>query len=485
MQIQFLASPEFTIDQNNVLHRRGSWLLTAENPAEDFSLLSQEWAGNVGEPWRQPIDDGSAYTLDDAITITRISSQAPESNSCIITFEGTENFNGSGSITPLAENMTLERCKDLSEYKTAVYQLVNVSEDALPQPGDLIDWAGTDYRCESLKVVSSSGNTAHATLTAVRTAPPMRENIQSETTAVHQQQKTSIWLIQEENLSDFLEQNALYQPANWAGSNYYISSIKTEPANSALRCKVTLHARYCCMQLIEALRSEEIVHITAVGTMKKLFIWRSRWRATPEDRGLFEAMLGESAADWTNDERMIVCRVEPQQISDREFEYLLEARYPEDIVSSGEHSDYDLPDRHEFYTRTGEMRFTPRQCGYRRRRGGKLRKIGNWQGENECPLNRSEALPMHWVDQPVKLLEIVEVTYRQGNSGEHLSEIAEWFTSQRISSEPISNISGSFLRYDLDVDDMTDKKGNNWTRIQKIYRLAPENMSWNNQYWLR
>ena len=92
---------------------------------------------------------------------------------------------------------------------------------------------------------------------------------------------------------------------------------------------------------------------------------------------------------------------------------------------------------------------------------------------------------MHWVDQPVKLLEIVEVTYRRGNSGEHLSEIAEWFTSQRISSEPISNISGSFLRYDLDVDDMTDKKGNNWTRIQKIYRLAPENMSWNNQYWLR
>ena len=112
MQVQFLDSPEFTIDSSGTLRRRGSWLITADNLDEDLSLLAQHWAGKAGDPWRNPNTEGNGYQLDASLVITHISSQAADSRSCIVTFEGTVPSDGNSSITPIDESIQLERRKD-------------------------------------------------------------------------------------------------------------------------------------------------------------------------------------------------------------------------------------------------------------------------------------------------------------------------------------------------------------------------------------
>lgn len=485
MQIQFLDSPEFAIDTNGILSRRSKWLITVENFEGDLSKLAQDWAGKVGDPWRTSNADGSDYVTDDSMTVTAIYSKVLDSRSCIVTFEGSilgtlpeNNLQQTGSIT-------IERRKDQSEYKTITYILNDQNENQIPHPGDLIDWAGSGYRCESLTANKHNDGRISITITAVNTSE-IHADIISENTCDHRQIKTACWLVNAENLEEFTAAHALHTPAAWAGSNYYVSSIKSEPANSARRYIVTVQARYSTLQLLEVLRSEEILGVLG-NTPINICSWSSLWRAGSEDQQLFETMLGSSAEEWTGDSNSIVCKISPRRISDCEYEYTLEARYPEDIGlnRSGNHwQDADLPERIEYYTRVGEIRFTPRQCGYRRSYYGNYRTINNWNSNLECPLNTGNPLPVNMVDQPMKLLEIVEVSYLNGTSSENLSQITSWFTGNRVSSETLAGITGSFLRYDLDVDDITDKRNRKFTRISKIYRLAPSSYSWNHSFWV-
>ena len=488
MYIQFLNAPGFTIDNDNMLHRSGSWMLTADDdPNGDIALQAQAWAGSIGDAWRQPSDTGDSYEADPEFSVTQIKCQALDSKSCIVTFEASA-VQKSGLLEAVSGSCIFERCCDLSEHKTIQYILSNSNIDTLPQVGDVIDWAGSNYRCESLNCRIVNQTVLHVTLKAVNTAVTPDGRIVTAFDNDHGQTKKGSWLITPEALEDFLNRNQLNMPALWAGENYYISSVQTEPADSARCTSVTLTARNSELKLLEVMRSEEIVCMADMQQPEKLFIWNSVWRASDNDRLQFEAMLGESAESWTNDPHAIVSKVTPRRISDCEFEYLLEARYPESIDISGIRGRYwrdrDLPDRHEYYTRVGELRFSPRQCGYRYSYNGHYRKLKTWQPEALCPLRTSDPLPLNWVNQPVKLLEIVEVTYLHGTSAKNLEDITPWFTESRISSSEIAGVSGSFLRYDLDVDDITDNRGREWTRITKVYRKAPENYTWNSNYWV-
>jgi hypothetical protein len=48
----------------------------------------------------------------------------------------------------------------------------------------------------------------------------------------------------------------------------------------------------------------------------------------------------------------------------------------------------------------------------------------------------------------------------------------------------LAGSSGNFLRYDIDVDDITDSRDRRWTRITQIYRLPPMGYRWNSYYWI-
>ena len=139
MYIQFLNAPGFTIDNDNMLHRSGSWMLTADDePNGDIALQAQAWAGSIGDAWRQPSDTGDSYEADPEFSVTQIKCQALDSKSCIVTFEASAVQN-SGLLEAVSGSCIFERCNDLSEHKTIQYILSNSNIDTLPQVGDVIE----------------------------------------------------------------------------------------------------------------------------------------------------------------------------------------------------------------------------------------------------------------------------------------------------------------------------------------------------------
>lgn len=480
MQIQFLNAPDFSIDKSGILRRTGTWLAIADDSDTDISAAARSWAGEIGDPWRQPDAGGNNYTFDDTLQISNIRCRALDSRSCEITFEAVTS--SSLPVTIIENSYHFERRKDLSEYKTASFHMTQDAVENIPGIGDVIDWAGENYRCESAEAVLQSDGTCAVTLKAVNTAVEPAGRIHCKSNGQLEQIKTGTWLVLPEALEDFLSVNQLHSPADWAGENFYVSHVDTEPADSALRTRVTLQARYVQLQMIETLRSEEIVCMVN-DIPEKLYTWQSVWRARPEDQVVFEAMLGSSAVEWA-DEMAIVSKVTPRRISDCEYEYTLEARHPETVGNTKYWRDRDLPERKEYYTRVGEMRFSHVQCGYTWRSSGNYYALPNWRAGVQCPIDTNNPLPFNWINQPVKLLEIVEVTYCRGVSSENLESIVPWFTGSRVADTTLAGIKGNFLRYNLDVDDVTDNQERKWTRISKVYRLAPAGYNWNKAYWI-
>ncbi|MBE6403779.1 MAG: hypothetical protein E7039_08680 [Lentisphaerae bacterium] len=485
MQIQFLNSPDFTINADGKLERSGSWLLSSDDTDGEITGLAEEWAGSINDPWRIPSADGSSYTPDPVLKVQHIECKALDSRHCRIKFTASTTSPTGGEMPEaITGSFRFERKNDLTEYKIISYKLPQNDLSLLPPSGSIIDWAGSDYRCEAVTVQENSNQLFTAEIRAVNIAIELAGRIKSEKN--HDEEfKIGSWQIMPDALEDFLQNNILHTPAVWAGENFYIYKIATEPADSATRTQVTLTARRSKLEMLEALRSEEIVAMPMDIPDKRL-VWQSRWRATAEDREIFENKLGNTAEDWTNDDQMVVCKITPKRISDCEFEYLLEARYPEDIGReyNFDSRDLDLPDRHEYYTRVGEIRLSASQCGYTWRHNGIYRAITNWLPAQLCPLVTTMPLAQRWINQPVKVLEIVEVSFLAGTSAKNISQIISWFTSQRVSNTTIAGISGSFLRYDLEIDDITDSYNRDWTRISRVYRKSPDNYDWNSTYWL-
>ena len=482
MQIQFLNSHDFTIDSEGKLERSGCWLLSNSNG--NIAELAEKWAGSINDPWRIPSADGCSYTLDDTLQVQHIECKALDSRHCRVTFKASAGNAAGEEPATITGSFRFERKNDLSEYKTISYELPQHDLTMLPAVGSVIDWAGSDYRCEAVTVQENAQQIFAAEVRAVNIAIEPAGRIKCEKN--HDEEfKTGSWQIIPDALEDFLQANAMHTPAIWAGENFYIYQVTTQPADSANRTLVTLTARYSKLEMIEALRSEEIVAMP-LNTPDTRLVWHSRWRATADDREIFENKLGSTAEDWTGDSRAIVCKITPKRISDCEFEYLMEARYPEDIGReyNYDNKDIDLPNRREYYSRIGEIRFSAGQCGYTWRNNGIYRPIINWLPGQLCPVVTNAPLAQRWINQPIKLLEIVEVTFLAGTSANNISQITSWFTSQRVSNTTIAGISGCFLRYDLEIDDITDSYNRDWTRISRVYRKSPGNYDWNPAYWL-
>lgn len=488
MLVQFLNAPDFVIDSNGVLTRRSVWLLTCDAGEGDIADLAAAWAGNINDPWKKPTADGSSFVPDTTIRITGIKCTALDSRSCRVEFTGSSvSVPGSGSLpdngATRLENMRFERRKDQSEYKIAIFYLPESELANLPAAGDLIEWAGSDYRCESLQCKSNGNNLCEVELTAVNTAIQSSGIITASTDNQNRKQQTGCWLVSEDALAEFLQNNALHKPAVWAGENFYTASIRSEPANSAGRIAVTITARYAALQLLEKTVHSEIVSFSGTVPVTAK-VWQSRWLAGSEDKEIFENMLG-SPAEWTGDENMIVCKITPKAISECEYEYLLEARYAEQINpgSSRWWRDSNLSERREYHTRVGEMRLSPLQCGYYWRHSGHYMLIYNWNAQYFCPFDTATAFHRGMINRVLRLLEIVEISYLRGTSGENIQTVTSWFNSQRVENKTLAGISGNFLRYDLEIQDITDSRDRSWTKISQTYRLAPANLQWNSTYW--
>ena len=275
MQVQFLNAPEFQIDSQGILQRSGSWLLCAEAGDPEISQMAMEWAGSVGDHWREPNTAGDGFTLNTDLQITKISCQALDSSCCTIKFTGspadsTGSAPGGNEPQIIRTQYRFERKKDLSEYKTAEFSIPAGGNFTLPAAGDMIDWAGENFRCESVTETVKTDQSRLITITAVNTAVALNGAISSCIKTDSCEIKSGVWKVLPEALDDFLSGNALYAPASWAGENFYISEVKTSPADSAQQTLVSLQARKSSLQMLEALRSEEIVAMNDFITEKSL-----------------------------------------------------------------------------------------------------------------------------------------------------------------------------------------------------------------------
>ena len=208
MQIQFLNAPDFEIDSSGTLHRTGSWLLCADWFDSDISASAQAWAGTVGDAWRIPNTDGNDYTSDPQLTIIRIKCQSLDSRTCKVTFYGSSAAADDSPISAIEGSFRFERRKDLTEYKTARFLLPGNNPENMPQVGELINWAGDKYRCESAVAEEQSDGSFMVTLSAVNIAISQEGRINTEQNASFEQIKTGNWLIMPDALESFSANSA-------------------------------------------------------------------------------------------------------------------------------------------------------------------------------------------------------------------------------------------------------------------------------------
>ncbi len=484
MLVQFLDAPGFAIAENGELTRSARWLLSADPDDGDFGVAAMLWAGTVGSAWRTPNAAGDGYSPDDTLRITKVHCKVLDASSCEIHYSGASRL---GSAAAIPGTYRLERRANLEEFKQNTFKVPALMlANFLPAIGDTIDWAGGEYRCEKVEVSENSDDTFNVQITAVNTAIRAEGDITTEDNAEFEQLKTGVWLVRADALADFLSTHAVHATAaDWAGENFYIHEVATAPANSARRTRVTLKARLARLKLIEALRHESIASLGGTSPECEI-VWTSRWHGAAADKAIFENQLGADASDWAEN-GFIVSRITPQRISDCEYEYALEARQPETIIPDEKRkywTDRDLPDRHEYYIRVGEVRFSPLQCGYCWGYRGNYTQLGNWIAARQCPLVATAPLDRRWINQALKLLEVVEISYLSGRSSGHISTIAGWLVGGRVDNSTLAGVSGSWLKVDLDVDDVTDSRDRHWTKISKVYRRAPRGYSWNGNYWV-
>ncbi len=484
MLIQCLNAPEFTVAENGEITRSARWLLCAEADDGDFAVAAMLWAGAANGDWRVPNAAGDGYTPDHAVRIGKVDCKVIDAGSCEIHYTGLPRL---GAVTRVPGAFRFERRANLEEYQ---YDSFRVPAEAfntfLPAIGQSLNWNGGVYVCESAEARLELDGNYRIDLTAVNTAVRAEGEITTEDTAEFESLKQGVWLVTPSALAEFLTAHAIHADASaWAGEGFYIHHVATAPAHSGNRTQVTLQARHAALKLIEARRTERLAAFGSSETAEKEIIWTGRWRVTAQDRAIFENQLGASAAEWA-EENFIISRITPERVSDCEYEYTLEARLPETILSDNTPywHDRDLPDRNEFYARVGEIRFTPRQCGYCWSYLGQYVLLANWSPSAQCPLVTTVPLDPRWINQGVKLLEVVAVNYLAGPSGRNLSTIRNWLAGAKVVRATLAGITGNWLKVDLNVDDLTDSRDRRWTRITKIYRQPPAQYEWNSLFWV-
>ena len=65
-----------------------------------------------------------------------------------------------------------------------------------------------------------------------------------------------------------------------------------------------------------------------------------------------------------------------------------------------------------------------------------------------------------------------------------IPEMTEWI-STRVFNGKVGKYQGSYLKSDLQSKEIYDNHGNIWTKITRVYDLAPDGAEWNQYYFQR
>lgn len=264
--------------------------------------------------------------------------------------------------------------------------------------------------------------------------------------------------------------------AAWAGDNFYLESFNEKDTVDGKTFE--LHAREIYTRMLSLEKKEKFSGFTIDGTPCRKIIYNSLWQVRPDDISSFAELSGSSAS-WSNDDT-IITEITPKQQSAMEYYISVEAQRrsnPELHTIYNSENYENLANRTDLQCELTEFRLSPKDCGYFIDSDGLYDLIPGWLPGTECPLLTSAALHPRYINAVLKILRISETTYHKGSMNKNTSEMINWIASRVINGK-IGGINGSFLKTDLSAKEIYDSHGVRWTKITKVYDLAPANEHW-------
>lgn len=270
--------------------------------------------------------------------------------------------------------------------------------------------------------------------------------------------------------------------AEWAGENYYLESFseKESPGGSTFDLK----AVEVCTRMLSMSQVEKFTGYAGDGTPCREVIYTSIWQAAPDDLNSFFNITGTNAA-WADDDAVIT-EVSPKQKTPIEYRVTVKAerRTNPELHKIYNNENYEsLSNRVDLDCELVDFRFSPKDCGYFINSDGLYDLIPGWLPGSECPIVSEAALHPRYINAVIKIIRISETTYKKGSMHRTIEDMISW-NNNRVFNGRIGNYSGSYLKCDLNAKEIYDSHGVQWTKITKIYDMAPNGAVWN-QYYFR
>ncbi|MEI8245823.1 MAG: hypothetical protein WCI51_08340 [Lentisphaerota bacterium] len=521
MKILHQNNIDFAISENGEITCSSTWELICEaiDDWTSFESAVKSWAGNPGEGWRIPDADSEDYTVDTDRVITSIDCSAKSRWIYTVAFKGRNR----DIIARMIDYSESVNNRDERE-KTATWSIDADSLDAfLPAIGAVLTWAGEFFYCDNIntKKVGITEGRYEVTIIAIDLSTVMLGNPSFSRNAKYESTKSATWKVSNSAYEAFIEAHDVNSDAsNWAGSNYFVTSIKAEPRGK-LGYDVTVEAKHISVRCIETRREETLKGYDISGNVIREIKYSGRWQVNKDGLEEFKNLTGSSAADWS-DEGYIVSRVSPSQISDVEYEISVEASNPDEYQSGGGNPSM-LDDRSKLSARTDievkclEFTLSARQAGWMLEKPFKkdttskeltdknvreilkpivqsaaydslsdTEKDIEWTPSRDCPIEMASGAnyaDKKWVD---KTFTCIALEYTQYSKGELAQQLSQLETRRDkipyIQYGQINGLTKSWKRLSYNVEKILDNKGDAWWKESYTLIACPHTWKWNAAY---
>lgn len=534
MRVTHINNINFSVSRENAITCTSTWELVPDGSFESswttFEAEIKAWIGSIGDAWRVPTADSKGYTADETRVVTNIDCSAKARWCYEVRY--------TGRVKDMTERLTslTETINNREEHeKTATYQVeTNYMESWCPAIGDLLAWAGELFCCDNIskRQIGVNDNQWEVTITAVDMRLVMLGNPTFSRNSQYESVRTAVWRVHNSAFDEFISGHDIGAPAAWAGENYYITDIQSEPRGNYGH-HITLEAKHIAVRCIEIRREESLTNYNTAAEPERAITYTGTWQVQADAIAEFENLTGGSAAAWAG-ENYIVTKTTPTLVSPMEYEVVLEAMSQNDwatfegsLIGS---LKPDYSDEIEVYPHTMEIILTPAQLGWIKEKpminsdnittglsessteiwkpfkdsytwmtidkdkyltdAQKLEaKKNQWDADKDCPFlipgtGFDRYVKREYANKPFQCICVDITQYTKGDPAKNLSAL-----KTRIESYPriipwgdVRGLTASWKRIKFEIEKVKDSKGNAWWRETYTMMAAPQGWRWNPNY---
>lgn len=476
----------FAIAENGEITCSSNWEVIADaiDDWTDFEAAVKSWAGNPGEGWRVPDADSEGYSVDTTRVITGIDCTAKSRWIYDVAFKGRVR-DLTARMTDFSETINN---KDERE-KTATWSVDADSLDGfLPEIGAVMTWAGELFYCDNIssKKVGITEGRYEVTLTAIDLSQVMLGNPSFSRNEKYESTKSATWKVSNDAYEAFIDAHDVNSDASsWAGEGYYVTSIKADPRGK-LGYDVAVEAKHIGVRCLETRREETFKGYDAGGNPIREIKWSGRWQVSKDNIEDFQNITGDSAADWA-DEGYIITNISPNQISDMEYEFSLEAKNPDNAsIPKTEDDRSKLSERKDYYPGSAEFKIDAKMAGWTEQ-DGMLKKMNevtraSWDPAKDCPFEMTTEMDKKYVEKVITCVTVQLTSYWKGDPMTQIANFKATYELNSIASDLYGNI-GSWRVTKKEGEKILDNNGDPWTKFTATFICAPFTFKWNASYW--